>query len=235
MNRELDFVRDMFDNIAPKYDFLNRLLSLRQDTVWRANMVKAAGLTTGAAVLDVACGTCDVGLEASRSLLGSTRVVGLDFSYGMLTLGKAKLNQSHNQTISLVNGDALNLPLRPGMFDAVFIAFGIRNIMDRSRAIAQFKEALKPGGRLVVLELTTPEKGILRQLYLTYFQKILPVIGSFFSKHDNAYAYLPASVIKFPAPAEFAKLIRGEGFKNVRFKQMTFGIVTLFVGTRECA
>ena len=232
MNEELDFVKDMFDKIAPKYDFLNRLLSMRQDVRWRKEMVDAARLTHGANVLDVACGTCDVGLEASRHLKGRLTVTGLDFSLGMLTLGKTKLVQKQNQSISLVNGDALALPLKDALFDAGFIAFGIRNIMNRKGAVQEFYRTLKPGGRLVVLELTTPEKGIMREIYLAYFQKVLPLIGSFFSKHSNAYSYLPESVLKFPSPTEFAGLMKASGFKDIRFKQMTFGIVTLFVGVK---
>jgi len=232
MNEELDFVKEMFDKIAPNYDFLNRLLSMRQDVIWRREMVKAAELTPGARVLDVACGTCDVGLEVSSRLGNRARIIGLDFSLGMLRLGKAKLTRKENQTIAPVNGDALNLPLKNSLFDAGFIAFGIRNIMDRKRAILEFYRTLKPGGRLVVLELTTPEKGIFRGIYLGYFQKILPLIGSVFSRHDNAYSYLPESVLKFPDAATFCKIMKGAGFTDIRFKQMTLGIVTLFVGRK---
>lgn len=232
MNKELDFVKDMFDRIAPRYDFLNRLLSLRQDTMWRDQMVKAAALKKGDRILDVACGTCDVALEAALRLLGDTSITGLDFSYGMLKLGKLKIKKRGSSCIRLINADALNMPFKPGLFNAVFIAFGIRNIMDRQRAVNKFFSSLKPGGRLVILELTTPEKGFFRSLYLAYFQKILPVIGSFFSRHGNAYSYLPESVLKFPSPVEFSRILVNSGFKNIRFKQMTFGIVTLFVGQK---
>lgn len=232
MNKELDFVKDMFDRIAPKYDFLNRLLSLRRDIFWRTEMVRAAALEKGDRVLDVACGTCDVALEISAHLSDQTRVFGLDFSLGMLRLGQKKLTRKDKKNISLLNADALDLPFRPQGFDAVFIAFGIRNIMDRQRAVHEFFNTLKPGGRLAVLELTTPEKGLLRSLYLLYFQKILPVIGSFFSKDAAAYTYLPDSVLKFPSPRDFSKIMKGAGFRQIRFKQMSFGIVTLFVGRR---
>ena len=233
MNKELDFVKDMFDGIAPKYDFLNRLLSLRQDTVWRRQMVKAAGLSKGNRILDVACGTCDVALEASSSLQSDTQIIGLDFSFGMLRLGKKKLSARQNRTIRLINADALFLPFSENVFNAVFIAFGIRNIMDRERAARAFLDCLKPGGRLAVLELTTPEKGFFKFLYLIYFKKVLPIIGSFFSKHRNAYSYLPESVLKFPAPVRFSRVLSEAGFKNIRFKQMTFGIVTLFIGEKS--
>ena len=227
MNKELDFVQGMFDKIAPKYDFLNRLLSLRQDVVWRTEMVRAARLEPGSRVLDVACGTCDVALEIDRQLKGRADIFGLDFSYGMLALGKDK---TKDRCIPLINGDALNLPFNAGLFDGLFIAFGIRNIMDRQKANDSFFDVLKPGGRLAVLELTTPEKGILRTLYLAYFQKILPLIGSFFSKDSHAYSYLPDSVLKFPTAVEFCTIMKKAGLKNLRYKQMTFGIVTLFIG-----
>jgi len=170
-----------------------------------------------------------VALEISSQLMGQSKIFGLDFSFGMLRLGKKKLIKKN---IELLNADALNLPFKHDLFDAVFIAFGIRNIMNRPKAIKEFFHALKSGGRLAVLELTTPEKGILRSLYLLYFQRILPLIGSFFSKHNNAYTYLPDSVLKFPTPIKFSKIMRGAGFENIRFKQMTFGIVTLFVGSK---
>ncbi len=230
MNKELGFVKEMFDKIAPRYDFLNRLLSLRQDIFWRTQMVRAARLEKGCRILDVACGTCDVALAAHSRLKGKTLVTGVDFSLGMLGLGKAKI--SHKKQISLVNGDALCLSFKPNVFDAVFIAFGIRNIMDRQKALEEFHAVLKPGGRLAVLELTTPQKGLLKTAYLAYFQKILPVIGSFFSKDSHAYSYLPASVLRFPGPRQFASIMKTSGFRDVRFKSMTLGIVTLFVGTK---
>nr|WP_320193519.1 bifunctional demethylmenaquinone methyltransferase/2-methoxy-6-polyprenyl-1,4-benzoquinol methylase UbiE [uncultured Desulfobacter sp.] len=232
MNQELDFVKEMFDKIAPKYDFLNRLLSMRQDVYWRREMVKAAKLESGAEILDAACGTCDVGLEVSRTLKGRASITGLDFSFGMLALGRKKLNCSAGRAIALVNGDALTLPIKNQQFDAGFMAFGIRNIMNRIGAMKEFHRTLKPGGRIIILELTTPQKGVMRKLYLLYFQKILPLIGSFFSKHGNAYAYLPESVLKFPDPVSFASQMKRAGFKQIRFKEMTLGIVTLFVGTK---
>ncbi|MCG8533408.1 MAG: bifunctional demethylmenaquinone methyltransferase/2-methoxy-6-polyprenyl-1,4-benzoquinol methylase UbiE [Desulfovibrionales bacterium] len=231
MNKELGFVKEMFDKIAPRYDFLNRLLSLRQDTMWRRQMVDAAELSGNSHILDVACGTCDVALEAASR--PHTRILGVDFSHGMLTLGKAKLKKDGNQSIDLVNGNALGLPVPSNWADAVFIAFGIRNIMDRQGALTEFFRVLKPGGRVVILELTTPEKGVLRKIYLGYFQKILPRIGAFFSKDASAYSYLPESVLKFPPSKEFSRIIKSAGFDRIRFKPMTFGIVTLFVGTKH--
>jgi demethylmenaquinone methyltransferase/2-methoxy-6-polyprenyl-1,4-benzoquinol methylase len=232
MNKELDFVKDMFDRIAPKYDFLNRLLSTGQDIIWRTNTIKAAKLKKDSLIMDIACGTCDIALEASAALKGRCRIIGVDFSRGMLKLGRKKLAQKNNTSISLLNADALALPVKPGIFDAVFIAFGIRNIMNRNKALKEFLNVLKPGGRLAVLELTTPDKKILRSIYLLYFKRILPAIGSFFSKDNSAYSYLPESVLKFPDPVTFSHIMEEAGFKHIRFRQMTFGIVTIFVGTK---
>jgi len=228
--RELVFIREMFDSIAPQYDFLNRFLSLRQDVYWRREMVKAAGITKESVVLDAACGTCDVALEIKRRQGETTRVIATDFSPGMLTLGKEKIG---DKKIHPVCGNALHLPFRGLAFDALFIAFGIRNIMDRAGALKAFHQALKPGGRVVVLELTTPKKGLLRELYLTYFKQILPGLGGFFSKNSGAYHYLPDSVLKFPEPEAFVKIMKKAGFTKIRWKRMTFGIVTLFVGTKD--
>lgn len=259
MNMELDFVKEMFDSIAPKYDFLNRFLSLRQDLLWRREMVKAAELPEKRfRVLDVACGTCDVALEVARQRRRGGCIVATDFSPGMLALGHQKVDAAlmdrrilnsvsstgkmdgnkrsdRGTTIHLVAGNALSLPFSGGIFHGVFIAFGIRNIMDRKGALKAFYDMLEPGGRCVVLELTTPSKGFFRALYLFYFQRILPAIGGLFSKNQGAYHYLPASVLKFPQPKAFARLMGEVGFDNVRWKGMTFGIVTLFVGERNRA
>jgi demethylmenaquinone methyltransferase / 2-methoxy-6-polyprenyl-1,4-benzoquinol methylase len=229
MDKELSFIKHMFDRIAPRYDYLNHFLSLGRDNFWRTQMVKAAELDTQDHVLDVACGTCDVSMEASYQLKGQLSITGLDFSLNMLSLGKKKIPA----TISLVNGDALHLPFKENCFDVVFIAFGIRNIMNRHKALSEFFSVMKQRGRVVVLELTTPDKGLFRYLYLLYFRRILPLIGSFFSKHSYAYKYLPDSVLNFPEPEEFAAIMKNAGFDHVQFKRMSLGIVTLFVGIKN--
>jgi len=235
MNAELDFIKDMFDTIAPKYDFLNRFLSLRQDVFWRKEMVSAASIPDNSSVLDAACGTCDVALEIRKQKGSSTLIAGTDFSPGMLALGKEKILKKKEKTnIHLAAGNALALPFKENSFDAVFIAFGIRNIMDRQGALSSFYSVLKKGGKVAVLELSTPEKGFFQSLYLFYFKKILPSLGGIFSKNSGAYHYLPASVIKFPAPEEFSRIMQSTGFRDTKWKRMTFGIVTLFVGTKPC-
>jgi demethylmenaquinone methyltransferase/2-methoxy-6-polyprenyl-1,4-benzoquinol methylase len=233
MNRsELDFVRDMFDRIAPHYDLLNRWLSLRQDIYWRRTMVSALALEPGARVLDAACGTADVALEIVRQTRHCANVVGIDFSPGMLQPAALKIQQRGAAAIHLAAADAFHLPFQPAGFDAVTMAFGIRNIQDKETVLQRFYEQLKPGGRLAILELGLPATGLARSLYLFYFNRLLPFIGRWISSHRFAYTYLPQSVARFPAAGDFAAMMRRTGFVNVRYRKLTMGITVLFVGEK---
>ena len=228
-DREFKFVREMFDNIAPRYDFLNRLLSLRRDVYWRRALVESLELTSGGTVLDAACGTADVALEIVRSSFGRVEVVGIDFAPEMLRLATAKIR---SKPISLVAADAFDMPFNKAGFSAVTMAFGIRNIQNKATILQQFRQQLKPGGRVAILELVTPTRGPARSAYLFYFNTLLPLIGRFFSKHNFAYRYLPESVANFPTAPEFATLMRRCGFTNVRYRELTLGIAVLFVGDK---
>ncbi|MEA3429298.1 MAG: bifunctional demethylmenaquinone methyltransferase/2-methoxy-6-polyprenyl-1,4-benzoquinol methylase UbiE, partial [Thermodesulfobacteriota bacterium] len=213
-NVELPFVREMFEQIAPKYDLLNRLLSCRQDVYWRRMMVSEIKVPANGLLLDVACGTGDVILEIMRQKGSSVKVCGIDFSTSMLMLARDKIkNMRAGSNIHLLSGNALNLPFKTETFDALTIAFGIRNIVDRLSALQAFHRTLSSNGMLVVLELAFPEKGLLPAFYHLYFKKILPVIGQFFSKNLKAYQYLPCSVEKFPDPYSFAATMRQAGFQ----------------------
>ncbi len=230
---ELDFVREMFDRIAPHYDFLNRLLSMRQDVYWRRTLVGGLGLTPGQRVLDAACGTSDVGIEIRRQHGDAVDVVGIDFAPEMLRLAKPKVKALSSDTpIHLAAADAFDLPFKTGQFDAVTMAFGIRNIQDKATVLECFREQLRPGGRLAILELGTPTRGWPRSAYLLYFNRLLPSVGRLFSRHNFAYSYLPESVARFPAPADFAAMMRCAGFRKVRYLPMTLGITVLFVGEK---
>jgi demethylmenaquinone methyltransferase/2-methoxy-6-polyprenyl-1,4-benzoquinol methylase len=231
-SRELPFVREMFDSIAPRYDLLNRLLSLRRDVVWRKRLVSVLALPESGQVLDVACGTGDVAMEICRQKGSQANVTGIDFSPGMLRLAQEKLRRNPKMAISLLAGDALALPFPDAAFHAVTIAFGIRNIQDKARALRAFYATLMPGGMLLVLELATPKKTRLRDAYLAYFQKVLPTIGRLFSKHSFAYSYLPDSVSRFPATNVFMSIMAEAGFANVTCHRMTLGIANLFVGVK---
>jgi demethylmenaquinone methyltransferase/2-methoxy-6-polyprenyl-1,4-benzoquinol methylase len=223
----------MFDHIAPRYDLLNRLLSLRQDVMWRRKLVAALDLPADGRLLDVACGTCDVGLQAVRSLGPGIRVTGVDFSTRMLALARGKIvAEGVSHQIQVAAGDAFHLPVVPGGFDAVSIAFGIRNLQAKATALAAFRKQLKPGGVLAVLELATPRPGVLHDLYLLYFRRLLPRIGGLFSQNRAAYTYLPDSVLGFPRPAVFARLMGRAGFEAVAWQPLSMGIATLFKGRK---
>ncbi len=224
-------IQDMFQAIAPRYDFLNRLLSLRRDVQWRRVLVKALRVPRDARVLDMATGTGDVALEIGRRKGISVTVWGVDFAFGMLQLGKNKIARTkYCVDIRQAQGDAFHPPFKPGGFDAVTMAFGIRNISDKKRVLKVFYEFLKKGGQLLILELTLPKIGFMKNLYFIYFQKLLPVIGKILSGSSGAYSYLPDSVRKFPSQKDFCELMREAGFEKVSYKRLTLGICTLFTG-----
>lgn len=236
MEQKPSTIKSMFDSIAPSYDFLNRFLSLRRDVYWRKKLVAslAHNGSPPSSLLDVACGTCDVSIEAIRQYGPGLQVWGADFSWPMLKAGKNKISTAPGlSAINLVAADALLLPFHEEMFDAITIAFGIRNIADKPAALESFKKHLKSGGILAVLELTTPEKGLPKKIYLAYFKRILPVIGWIFSKNLAAYQYLPDSVLEFPTPEKFAEMMEHAGFARVTWEPLTLGIATLFIGQKK--
>jgi demethylmenaquinone methyltransferase/2-methoxy-6-polyprenyl-1,4-benzoquinol methylase len=223
----------MFNSIAPRYDLLNRLLSLRQDVYWRKKMISALALPDNGKVLDMACGTGDVMLEIYRQKGRGLTIIGSDFSPAMLQLARQKTSgRAIADTAALIAGNALHMPFKPTCFDAVTIAFGIRNIADKKSALTAFYNGLKKGGRLAVLELTTPPKGLFLSLYLFYFKRILPIIGWLVSGNPQAYHYLPESVLHFPESKDFAGMMKAAGFRNIRWRRLTIGIVTLYLGEK---
>ncbi len=231
---ELPFIREMFDKIAPRYDLLNHLLSIGQDVLWRKALASELNVSGKGKVLDVACGTGDVGLEILRRKNSEVSVFGLDFSINMLMLaGEKNKGKSKESRFHLSAGNAFYLPFKDNTFDAVTIAFGIRNVGDKLSALKSFHSTLKHGGMLLILELNTPQKGLLLNSYLLYFKKILPLIGWLFSKNLAAYQYLPDSVINFPRPEKFADIMLKANFSNVRWKGLTSGVVNLFIGHKK--
>ena len=232
--QEIPFVKEMFNKIAHRYDLLNRLLSLKQDVLWRKALVGAMDIPQQGRVLDVACGTGDVPIEIISRTRDDVLVFGIDFSAKMLEIAREKINVlPHGSKIHLICGNAFALPFLRETFNAVTIAFGIRNISDKKGALKSFYKSMKSGGMIFILELTAPEKGLLLSVYLLYFQKILPLIGLFFSKNRKAYTYLPESVMNFPKDAAFIKIMRQAGFENIRYKKMTMGIATLYTGYKN--
>ncbi len=222
-------IRDMFSAIAPRYDFLNRLLSLGIDRGWRRTLARMALNKETRAILDVACGTGDVSLELRRKV-PEARIVGLDFSPAMLELAQAKIEKAEAD-IELVAASAEELPFAAAEFDLLTIAFGIRNVVDKKKALAEFNRVLKRDGRLAILEFSQPDYTWLRALYNFYFFKILPFIGGLFARR-SAYQYLPDSVAKFPPRDEFVNWLKAAGFKRCRYHSLTCGIATLYLAEK---
>jgi demethylmenaquinone methyltransferase/2-methoxy-6-polyprenyl-1,4-benzoquinol methylase len=226
-----DRIARMFDAIAPRYDLLNRLLSAGVDRRWRRRAIASLGLGRTDVLLDICTGTADVALLGRAA--GAARVVGVDFAAAMLEIGRRKVRAAgQNDRITLVRGDATRLPVGDGRIDAATVAFGIRNVERPERACAEMARALRPGGRLAILEFGVPRVPGVTRLYLWYFKYLLPLIGRTVSRHDGAYSYLPASVGTFPPPGEFVAILRHAGFTDIHAVPLTLGIVYLYTARR---
>jgi len=233
-------VRNMFSKIAPRYDLLNRLLSLRMDVKWRKRTAQKFQRTyrrTEARILDLCCGTGDLAFALDKERVRVIRdpsahrapIIGCDFARPMLKLAKAKA-RSHRRSTVFVNADALRMPFADRTFDLVATAFGFRNLADYEGGLREIARVLKPGGRIAILEFSQPRKGALARVFRFYFKRILPVVGGAISGSRAAYAYLPSSVSTFPEPAELASLMLKSGFVDVRHEGWNFGSVNLHIG-----
>jgi demethylmenaquinone methyltransferase/2-methoxy-6-polyprenyl-1,4-benzoquinol methylase len=222
----------MFDAIAGRYDFLNHFLSVGLDTRWRARAIREAQLPADARVLDLCTGTADFAIAAVHAA-PNARIVGVDFAGAMLRVGLDKLRgRALERQITLVRGNATAIPVRDGWADAATIGFGIRNVAQPEAALRELARVIKPGGRLVILELGEPSIPGIRGLYRWYFRAVLPRLGRLVSKHQSAYSYLPASVGTFPTSATFAATISSHGFTGVKAVPLSLGIVYLYMATR---
>lgn len=225
-------IGEMFSTIAPRYDFLNRLLSLGADRRWRRLAVAETVPPTGGRFLDVATGTADMALEILRQKGPRASVAGVDLSVEMMRVGREKCARAgQRRNIAFLRAPGESLPFRDGAFDSACIAFGIRNVIDRVRGLREMCRTVRPGGRVVVLEFSTPRGAVFGPLYRFYFRSVLPRIGGVFSR-GSAYAYLPESVLAFPDPPAFEEMMRAAGCVSVTRRPLTFGIVTLYVGVR---
>ncbi|TVP77971.1 MAG: class I SAM-dependent methyltransferase [Gemmatimonadales bacterium] len=224
-----DQVRTIFSEIAPKYDLLNHVLSLNIDRRWRrraVNELQVPADDPDIRVLDACAGTYDLSLELTGRPGFRGRVVASDFARPMLVTGKDKLEGAQ---VSPVCGDSLKLPFPDGSFHRVMVAFGVRNLSDTRAGFAEFARVLRPGGRLVVLEFTTPPNRLMRGAYLFYFHRVLPLVGRVVSGHPWAYTYLPESVREFPGPEELADQMRDAGFQRTEWSWLTAGIAAIHV------
>ena len=227
-------IQAMFNAVAPKYDFLNRLLSVGCDRYWRKAAVSEFQSFGNKAFLDVATGTADIPLEIGKRYPKPTQIVGMDFSLSMLKLGNKKIsNNKLSKAIKLIPGSAENIPFKDQSFDGVITSFGVRNFTDAKQGLREMHRILKPNGKIVVLEFSFPKNIILQWLYRYYFEKVLPITGRIISGHKIAYSYLPSSVVNFPQGETFKKMLECSGFKNISLKPLTLGIVTLYKGIKN--
>lgn len=234
MNKAV-YVHKIFSSIARQYDFLNSLLSLRFDRSWRRSTARASGVIADSKVLDVCTGTGELALAYADEMGTNAEVIGTDFCFEMLAVGKQKAKkQNRPRGFVPIEADTLTLPFAENSFDVVSVGFGIRNVADLEGGIREMARVAVSGGRVVILEFTQPDNLLFRGFYYFYFTKVLPCIGNLVSKNrDDAYGYLPKSVMQFPDCEELASIMRSCGLEDVRFYRKTFGIVAIHVGRKR--
>ena len=226
-------VRKLFDNIASDYDRLNHILSLNIDKGWRRKAVRQiADENRAMKVLDVACGTADFTIEIVQKVAPGSDVIGIDISEGMMAVGKDKIIKA-GVSAELYVADCEALPYEDNTFDRISAGFGVRNFEHLDIGLKEMFRVLKPGGKLVILELSVPSNPIIRWCYKLYFLKILPAVGGFVSGERGAYEYLPASVLRFPPPEQFIRMMKSAGFDTVEHTPLTLGICRMYVGKKS--
>jgi len=224
-------VAQMFDNISPKYDFLNHTLSLGIDRIWRRKAINLLKKDQPKLILDIATGTGDFAIAALK--LNPDKVIGVDISAGMLEVGRQKMvKKKLSDKIEMRLGDSEGLEFEENKFDAVIVAFGVRNFEHLEEGLTDMRRVLRAGGKVVILEFSRPRMFPLKQLYNFYFRWILPKIGRLISKDQSAYTYLPESVNAFPDGQDFLKIMEAVGYKNTTCKTLTFGISSIYTGVK---
>ena len=225
-------VADMFDNIAFRYDFLNRFLSAGIDIRWRKEAIRQLKDLDPKKILDVATGTADVAIM-SCGILQPEKIIGIDISDGMLELGRKKIHKlGLANVIELVNGDSETIKFTDNSFDAVTVAFGVRNFQHLEKGLSEIKRVLRPGGKLVVLEFSKPKTALIKQLYNVYMKAVAPNVGKLFSKNRTAYKYLDESIKKFPEGQNFTNILDNLGYRNTYCKPQSLGICSIYCGEK---
>ncbi|MGF1924946.1 MAG: bifunctional demethylmenaquinone methyltransferase/2-methoxy-6-polyprenyl-1,4-benzoquinol methylase UbiE [Bacteroidia bacterium] len=225
-------VAEMFNNISGTYDFLNHFLSLGIDIIWRKKAIKELKEINPQVILDVATGTGDFAFE-SISILNPSKIIGVDISEGMLAIADKKINErklAHVFSVQL--GDSEGLKFEDNTFDAITVAFGVRNYENLEKGLADMLRVLKPNGKIVILEFSKPRNFPIKQAYSLYFKYITPFFGRLFSKDKKAYTYLPESVAAFPDGETFTSLMGKVGYKNTKHRSLTFGISAIYTGIK---
>lgn len=225
-------VAQMFDDIAYRYDFLNRFLSAGTDIRWRKKALKQLADMHPKTILDVATGTADVAIMAAAQLKPE-KITGIDISDGMLEIGWQKVTKAGLQNIiELLNGDSETISFNDNSFDAVTVAFGVRNFQNLEKGLSEIRRVLKPGGKLVVLEFSKPKLPGIKGMYNLYMKIVAPNMGKLFSKNRNAYKYLDESIQKFPEGKNFTSILDNLGYNNSYFKSLSLGICSIYCGTK---
>lgn len=225
-------VAEMFDNIAFKYDFLNRFLSVGIDVYWRKKAISRLEKLAPKKLLDVATGTADVALMADK-MLHPDQIVGVDISAGMLKIGRQKVEKAgRTAVIDLIQADSVALPFDDNSFDAITVAFGVRNFQDLEKGLSEMRRVLTPGGKMVILEFSRPHQPVFKGLYQFYMNVITPRVGKLFSSNKEAYDYLNKSARLFPERDEFIHILNQAQFKDTCYKPLTMGICCLYEGVK---
>lgn len=232
-------VRQMFGEIASRYDFLNHLLSLNADRYWRWRTVRSVPPRRGMKILDMCTGTGDLALAYHKAAGGEAEIIGADFCHEMLTIGRQKAlklrvgKAGANGAVNFVEADAMRIPLDDDQFDIVSVAFGLRNVAETDAGLAEMVRVCKPGGHVAVLEFSTPEWQPFKAIYGWYFRNVLPKIGQLLARNaQSAYNYLPESVGEFPQGEQLAERMRTAGLTEVWYRGLTLGVATLYVGKK---
>ena len=224
-------VEQMFDTISTNYDGLNRVISFGIDVKWRKKVVQLVSNTNPDSVLDIATGTGDLAINMTKT--GATRIVGLDLSEGMLSVGRKKISEKGlGKKIEMIQGDSEALPFEDNSFDAITVAFGVRNFEDLEKGLSEILRVMKPGGIFVILETSVPTKFPFKQGYHFYSKNLLPIIGKLFSKDKVAYSYLSESAAAFPYGEKLNNILRKIGFTNVEDKPQTMGVATIYTASK---
>ena len=231
-NQRIEIVKDIFSSVTSKYDFLNRLLSLRQDLTWRKKTVMQMRFFKSYKFLDMATGTGDLAIDAVN-IHPKIKAIGLDFVQDMVDYGNLKIeNQNLKDRVVLKWGDATDIDFEDNSFDVTAMAFGIRNIPDKVKALNEMKRIILPEGQILILELTTPDPGFFKNIYSFYLNKLLPKVAKRFTKNPAAYEYLADSIMNFPTRSEFISLLNSIGFRNIKAIPLSLGICTLYIGNK---
>lgn len=225
-------VEQMFDSIAPAYDFMNRAMTLGIDRLWRKKAVRMVAARSPRLILDVATGTGDLALELARSIPNSV-ITGVDLSEGMIRVGREKVEKAAlTDRITLQAADCLSLPFADATFDALTVAYGVRNFADIPAGLCEMHRVLKPGGMVCIVELSTPANALVKPFYKLYTRGIIPLVGRMVSKDTRAYSYLPESIAAVPQRGAMCNLMTAAGFRDAAFRSLTFGVCTIYTAIR---